>query len=175
MVCTYRYHLILLYSFNHFIHRDPDHYPSGERHPFRKAIQLGLKNINSFINGEDILLIQDLTDFVHEQYRLMQSNMDDLTTPLEQIYPYSDEETDDSDNSSDNKSNTTKEESLRIILVYKGRQKVVILYSRDERELMDLVNQKFKIKPKLITLSSGQELTQQVLKGLSQGVKLTIT
>jgi hypothetical protein len=46
---------------------DPDHLPDGSHHVYRRAVQLGLKNIKGFASGEDILDIQDVTDFVHEQ------------------------------------------------------------------------------------------------------------
>ena len=45
---------------------DPDHFPNGERHPYRRAVQLGLKGVTSFIDGTDILDIQDVTAFVRE-------------------------------------------------------------------------------------------------------------
>lgn len=48
---------------------DPDHGPHGEKHPNRRAIQLGLKGIQTFISGEDIIDIQDITSFVAEQYK----------------------------------------------------------------------------------------------------------
>lgn len=39
---------------------DPDHDPHGEPLGFRRAIQLGLKGVNSFIGGEDIIQIQGI-------------------------------------------------------------------------------------------------------------------
>jgi hypothetical protein len=41
-----------------------DHHPSGAPLKNRRAIQLGLKNVLSFANGEDILRIDDMTEFV---------------------------------------------------------------------------------------------------------------
>lgn len=46
---------------------DPDHFPDTSRHPYRKAVQLGLKGVSSFASGEDIVCIQDISDFVHKQ------------------------------------------------------------------------------------------------------------
>jgi len=46
---------------------DPDHSPNGTPNKNRRAIQLGLKKVKSFISGEDILKIVDLSDFVAEQ------------------------------------------------------------------------------------------------------------
>ena len=43
---------------------DPDHFPNGHRHPYRRAVQLGLKRIGSFSNGEDIACIQDISEYV---------------------------------------------------------------------------------------------------------------
>jgi len=142
---------------------DPDHYPSGERHPFRKAIQLGLKNVESFINGEDIVLIQDITDFVYSQHAAIKcKDFDSLITPEERIYnvPNMDEE---------------PEGPLRVILLYKGKQKVVILRGRDERELTDMVIQKLKIKPKMITLPSGKIFADRLPEDLPQGSILIIS
>jgi hypothetical protein len=145
---------------------DPDHYPNGERHPFRKAIQLGLKNIPTFINGEDIVRIEDLTEFVKGQYPCVQDkNFDALIMPKEEIYHMkglNDGGTGESD------------EPLRVVLSYNNNQKVVVLYGRDERELLDLIWQKLKVKPKMITLTSGEELTQKLLNTLPQGITLII-
>ncbi len=41
-----------------------DHDPSGEPLKNKRVIQMGLKNIPTFASGEDILRIDDLTDFV---------------------------------------------------------------------------------------------------------------
>lgn len=144
--------------------RDPDHTPSGDEHPFRKAIQIGLRNVDSFINGQDILLIQDLTDFVNSQYvAIKNKDYDSLITPEEAIYVVS--------------GGTANEESnpVRLILSYKGKQKVVVLQGRDERELMDLIYQKLKVKAKTITMPSGDMVTKKHLKDLPQGTIITIT
>ena len=52
---------------------DPDHFPNGENHPLRRALQLGLKNVKTFVGGEDILWIEDISEFVYEQRRLLSS------------------------------------------------------------------------------------------------------
>jgi len=64
---------------------DPDHSPGGAPHPHRRAIQLGLKGVKSFISGEDIVKIVDMSDFVAEQ-RVKKSNPDELDTPAEKVY-----------------------------------------------------------------------------------------
>lgn len=46
---------------------DPDHLPNGAKHPYRRAVQLGLKEVGSFLHGDDILQISDITAFVAEQ------------------------------------------------------------------------------------------------------------
>ncbi|AYV84482.1 MAG: DUF4291 domain-containing protein [Hyperionvirus sp.] len=47
---------------------DPDHYPSGKKHPKRRVIQLGLRGdiLKSFCK-EWIVRIEDMTDFVISQ------------------------------------------------------------------------------------------------------------
>lgn len=55
-----------------------DHDPSGEPVLRRRAIQLGLKNVGSFANGDDILRIDDLTEFVAGCDR---SDLTKLVTP----------------------------------------------------------------------------------------------
>ena len=50
---------------------DPDHFPSGNKHPYRRAVQLGLKGVEGFASGEDIVWIEDVTDFVREQGSLV--------------------------------------------------------------------------------------------------------
>ena len=42
---------------------DPDHDPYGEP-VYRRAVQLGLKNVRSYIDGDDILDIQNVSEFV---------------------------------------------------------------------------------------------------------------
>jgi hypothetical protein len=45
---------------------DPDHHPSGAKNSNRKAIQLGLKEIHTFVNGKDIVDVYDISNFVRE-------------------------------------------------------------------------------------------------------------
>lgn len=49
---------------------DPDHLPNGDSHPYRRAVQLGLKGIQGFLNGSDLLRIEDVTPFVLEQGKI---------------------------------------------------------------------------------------------------------
>eukprot|EP01119_Soliformovum_irregulare_P008354 TRINITY_DN21476_c0_g1_i1.p1 TRINITY_DN21476_c0_g1~~TRINITY_DN21476_c0_g1_i1.p1 ORF type:complete len:252 (+),score=55.78 TRINITY_DN21476_c0_g1_i1:35-790(+) len=65
---------------------DPDHHPSGAKHPGRRAIQLGLKGVHTFSNGEDIVQIQDISDFVDSQYLNGKMNIDTLICPRERSY-----------------------------------------------------------------------------------------
>lgn len=67
---------------------DPDHYPDKSRHPYRRAVQLGLKGITTWTNGEDILCIKDLTAFVASQYPKRET--EELETPEERVYPIHD-------------------------------------------------------------------------------------
>ncbi|CAF5124313.1 unnamed protein product, partial [Rotaria socialis] len=47
---------------------DPDYDPHGTPIPYRRAIQLDLKKVDSFLDGRDILRIVDITSFVKNQY-----------------------------------------------------------------------------------------------------------
>lgn len=67
-----------LYCLNAAVVCSSDHHPSGAPLKNRRAIQLGLKNVLSFANGEDILRIDDLTDFVA---RCTPTDTSSLVTP----------------------------------------------------------------------------------------------
>lgn len=70
---------------------DPDHLPTGEKEQ-RRAIQLGLKNLDSYLNGEDIVHIEDITEKVAEQRQLVKDGkFDELMTPSERAYRPDDE------------------------------------------------------------------------------------
>jgi len=59
-------------------------------------IQLGLKKIESFLDGRDIIRIVDITLFVQTQYNnavLPKEQLDQLRVPIERIYVPSDEQT----------------------------------------------------------------------------------
>ncbi len=67
---------------------DPDHHPVGN--PLsRRAIQLGLRGeVLAKYAREWIIEIEDISEFVAEQYRHIQSKkLDQLRTPFEQPYP----------------------------------------------------------------------------------------
>lgn len=71
---------------------DPDHDPYGNKLE-RKAIQIGLRDdfIKSF-SKEDILLIEDISDFVKEQYQHVQNQqLENLVVPLEKPFLFKDE------------------------------------------------------------------------------------
>ena len=73
---------------------DPDHHPSGTPITGRRAIQLGLKRIQSFIDGRDIIRIVDISDFVQRQHQSMilpGDRYDQLRVPIERIYEPDDE------------------------------------------------------------------------------------
>ncbi len=75
---------------------DPDHHPHGQPVPGRRAVQLGLKQIDSFLDGRDIIRIVDITSFVHSQYNnavLPKDQLDQLRVPIEHIYVPQDEQT----------------------------------------------------------------------------------
>jgi hypothetical protein len=61
---------------------DPDHFPNGECHPYRRAVQLGLQ---SFADGTDIIDIQDITDFVHQESKNIE-NTEGLVVGRERVY-----------------------------------------------------------------------------------------
>jgi len=69
---------------------DPDHNPYGHK-MFRRAVQLGLRN--DFLlpfKGEGIIRIENISNFVAEQYELVKSgDLEFLMTPSERVYPLS--------------------------------------------------------------------------------------
>jgi hypothetical protein len=71
---------------------DPDHDPFGNKLE-RRAVQIGLRNefIRSF-SREDILLIENISDFVKDQYQfVVNDDLDNLLTPLERPLLFDDE------------------------------------------------------------------------------------
>lgn len=71
---------------------DPDHDPFGHKLE-RRAIQIGLRNdvIKSFAK-EDIVLIEDISDFVQEQHQFVLNNdLDNLIIPEEKPLLFDDE------------------------------------------------------------------------------------
>jgi hypothetical protein len=75
---------------------DPDHYPDGQPVNGRRAIQLGLRKIESFLDGRDIIRIVDITSFVQTQYNnavLPKNKLDQLRVPIERVYEPQDEQT----------------------------------------------------------------------------------
>lgn len=72
---------------------DPDHDPYGGKLE-RRAIQIGLRDdfIESFAK-EDILLIEDISSFVQEQYEFVQKKqLENLLIPAEKPLVFQDEE-----------------------------------------------------------------------------------
>lgn len=72
---------------------DPDHDPYGNKLE-RRAIQIGLRDdfIKSFAK-EDILLIEDISEFVKEQYSFVQNGeLEKLRVPAEKPFVFKDEE-----------------------------------------------------------------------------------
>ncbi|WP_316635877.1 DUF4291 domain-containing protein [uncultured Flavobacterium sp.] len=72
---------------------DPDHDPYGNKLE-RRAIQIGLRDdfIKSFAK-EDILQIENISDFVKEQYSFVQNNqLENLLVPAEKPLVFKDEE-----------------------------------------------------------------------------------
>jgi len=71
---------------------DPDHDPFGNKLE-RRAVQIGLRNefIRSFAK-EDVLFIEDISDFVKEQHQLVLKNsIGELMTPEEKPFLFEDE------------------------------------------------------------------------------------
>ena len=74
---------------------DPDHHPHGQPVNGRRAIQLGLKDIESFLDGRDIIRIVDVTSFVRTQYNnaiLSKDQLNQLRVPIENVYVPSDQQ-----------------------------------------------------------------------------------
>lgn len=71
---------------------DPDHDPYGNKQT-RRAIQLGLKgDVLKRFGNEQVVLIEDLTEFVTEQKKLVElKQIDQLQIPIERIYLPQDE------------------------------------------------------------------------------------
>lgn len=65
---------------------DPDHDPSGAKQ-VRRAVQIGMKGIDSYEDGSDIVKIVDMSQFVSEQRANIGTDM--LVTPVETLYPVS--------------------------------------------------------------------------------------
>ena len=71
---------------------DPDHDPFGKKVE-RRAIQIGLKKefTKSFAK-EDIILVEDISDFVNEQYKfVLKDDLDNLMIPEEKPLFFDDE------------------------------------------------------------------------------------
>ena len=70
---------------------DPDHGPSGAKQE-RRAIQLGLRGDALRRYGSDwIVAIEDISELARERCRLVKAgDLENLTTPEEDIYPVSD-------------------------------------------------------------------------------------
>ena len=66
---------------------DPDHDPMGQS-VTRRAIQLGLKhNVKERFINEFTVKIEDITSFVHEQHKFVESGeLEKLLTPMERVY-----------------------------------------------------------------------------------------
>jgi hypothetical protein len=64
---------------------DPDHHPKGDKMQ-RRAIQLGLKGniLKEYVSGKSIINIQDITEFVEEQRKLLED--DKLLVMKEDVY-----------------------------------------------------------------------------------------
>ncbi|WP_281231536.1 DUF4291 domain-containing protein [Flavobacterium gelatinilyticum] len=71
---------------------DPDHDPYGGKLD-RRAIQIGLRDeFTRSYAKEDILLIEDISDFVKEQYEFVQKKeLDNLLIPAEKPFLFKDE------------------------------------------------------------------------------------
>jgi hypothetical protein len=65
---------------------DPDHHPKGNKMQ-RRAIQLGLKGdiLKEYVSGKSIISIQDITEFVEEQRKLLEDE-DKLLVMKEEVY-----------------------------------------------------------------------------------------
>eukprot|EP01006_Ploeotia_vitrea_P018938 TRINITY_DN50816_c0_g1_i1.p1 TRINITY_DN50816_c0_g1~~TRINITY_DN50816_c0_g1_i1.p1 ORF type:complete len:285 (-),score=42.77 TRINITY_DN50816_c0_g1_i1:15-869(-) len=64
---------------------DPDHSPSGAKVANRRAVQLGLKACTSYIDGTDILDIQDISAQVAHNFQFVETEAAELVTPVETV------------------------------------------------------------------------------------------
>lgn len=68
---------------------DPDHLPNLAPHSGRRAVQLGLRGIESFADGTDIVQIVDVTEFCRAQASLAlqkKGHHPDLMVARERVY-----------------------------------------------------------------------------------------
>jgi len=71
---------------------DPDHFPDGICHPYLRAVQLGLRDIEPFANSRDIIDIVDITEFVRCQSKIAlrkrqtARDLEDLMVASERVY-----------------------------------------------------------------------------------------
>ena len=63
-----------------------DHTPRGGKAGERRAIQLGMKSVKSFLDGSDIIDIIDMTPLVHEMKQHLDDDLDHLVTPRERVF-----------------------------------------------------------------------------------------
>lgn len=70
---------------------DPDHDPAGAKVE-RRAIQLGMRGEALARYGRECIIeIEDISDFMREQYQYVQTqDYSQLTTPRERVYPVTD-------------------------------------------------------------------------------------
>ena len=72
---------------------DPDHLPRGGK-ATRRAVQLGLRGEILRRFGTEAISIEDVSDFVREQHKIVQSDdWSALLTPRERVYPVLNPET----------------------------------------------------------------------------------
>lgn len=64
---------------------DPDHGPSGKA-LFRRAVQIGVKNVPWWHTGEKFESIIDVTPLVAQQRKLVPKQLEDLFSPQERLY-----------------------------------------------------------------------------------------
>jgi len=161
---------------------DPDHDPAGRPLKNRRVIQLGIKNVRSFADGDDILRIDDFTPFVSEA---ASDNPSKLVTPQEVVYIPSDStiisylglSREAREGQKDGVAGGEGDDSppLRVTLCYKGRRKPVVVRPRVMPQLNLLIQQKLGLKASSVTDSKGKVIQEEELKGLSQDVLLHIS
>ncbi|KAL6052667.1 DUF4291 domain-containing protein [Balamuthia mandrillaris] len=152
---------------------DPDHDPSGTPVKRRRAIQLGLKNVESFASGEDILAIHDMTDFVAN---CTPGDPNTLVTPKEEIYEPGDASIGAQIGlSRESNEGSIGEKPLRVTLCHKGRRKTAVLQPRTMLQLSALVQQKLRVKPNLVTDNNGKTILDPELAAVPQDAVLHIS
>ena len=67
-------------------------YLKGKPNKARRAIQLGIKNVKTFADGTDLVLIEDISEFVGTQRKILLKGAQNLFVSKERVYQIKDPE-----------------------------------------------------------------------------------